>query len=300
VTGSRLTTGGFTRDQLDDLAAARLLALERMPYLATALFEVIPLASPGLGTFGVDAAWRLYVDPQQLADWGPRQAAGVLLHEVGHLLRDHHARFIEQAVDRPRVWNLAGDAEINDDLIAAGVPLPGEPVTPSLFGQPDGQLAERYFHHLLAELHDLEVACGSGAGGEPLPCELGEDDAPARSALDQDLVRRKVAHDIQVATAGAGTAAGAVPGGWRRWAAEVLRAPVVRWETLLRRTIRRSLAVRAGQLDASYRRPGRRRIPDVVTPGLTRPVLRVGVVLDTSSSMANDQLDAALAELDAI
>ncbi len=300
MTGPRAPANAFTRTQLDDLAAARLLALERMPYLATALFEVIPIASPGIATFGVDASWRLYIDPQQLTDWGPRQAAGVLLHEVGHLLRDHHARYAEQAIDQPRLWNLAGDAEINDDLIAAGVPLPGDPITPTLLGRPDGQLAEHYFHHLLTELHELEAACGSGAGGEPLPGELGEDEAPARSALDRDLTRRKVAQDIEQAGVGSDTGAGAIPGGWRRWAAEVLQPPMVPWQQLLRRTIRRSLAVRAGQLDSSYRRPGRRRIPDVLTPGLTRPVLRVGVVLDTSSSMAHGQLRAALAELDAI
>jgi predicted metal-dependent peptidase len=291
-------------DELDDLAAARLLALDWMPYLATALFEVIPVASPGLGTFAVDAHWRLYVDPAQLRAWGPRDAAGVLLHEVGHLLRAHHERHAEHPRSDGLLWNLAGDAEINDDLLAAGVPLPGSPITPDAIGQPDGQLAERYFEHLLEDFGDApDPACGSGAGGRRVPCETDDDEdvPPGRSPLEQDLIRRKVAQDVEAAGgAGSGARPGSVPGGWRRWAAELLAPPAVAWERRLRQAVRRGLAIRAGQLDTSYRRPGRRRVPAVVTPGMVRPELRVGVVLDTSSSMSEAQLRTALAELEAI
>lgn len=292
----------LTRAEMDDLAAARLLALDLMPYLATALFEVIPVRAAGLGTFAVDAEWRLYIDPDALKRWGPYHAAGVLLHEVGHLLRAHHDRHDEHPRTDGLLWNLAADAEINDDLIAAGVPLPGDPVTPSALDEPDEQLAEHYFAHLL-ELRDQAVltdpACGSGAGGTPAPCELDDEDHPGRSKLDQELVRRKVAHDIATGTA-TGPLAGTVPGGWHRWATTILEPPTIAWRQLLRRTVRRSLAVKAGQLDTSYRRPGRRRIPHVITPGMIQPVLRVGVVLDSSFSMADGQLRAALSELDGI
>jgi predicted metal-dependent peptidase len=290
-------------DEVDDLAAARLLALDWMPYLATALFEVTPVASPGLGTFAVDARWRLYVDPAQLLAWGPRDAAGVLLHEVGHLLRAHHDRHAEHPRSDALLWNLAGDAEINDDLRAAGIPLPGSPITPGSIAQPDGQLAERYFEHLLQECDDApDPACGSGAGGRPVACEADEEGLPpGRTPLDQDLIRRKVAQDVEVAGGhGGGAHAGSVPGGWRRWAAELLAPPAVAWERRLRQAVRRGLALRAGQLDTSYRRPGRRRVPNVVTPGMVRPQLHVGVVLDTSSSMSEAQLRTAIAELDAI
>ena len=300
---TQATSRGFSSTERDDLAAARLLALERMPYLATALFEVVPVCARGLGTFAVDAGWRLYIDPERLVGWGPSAAAGVLLHEVGHLLRDHHARHKEQEHQDGRLWNLAADAEINDDLLAAGVPLPNGPITPAYLEQPDGQLAESYFHHLLVRQRDLtDPACGSGAGGEQLDVELEDEDGhhPAVSPLEQDLVRRKVAGDIEAAGGGRGAQAGTVPGGWRRWAARQLEPPVIAWQHRLRRAMRRSLAVQAGQLDTSYRRPGRRRTPGIVTPGMVQPELRVGVVVDSSSSMSDGQLGAALAELDGI
>lgn len=142
----------FTAEEAETLAAARLLALRWMPYLASALFEVVPVRSPDLDTFAVDAGWRLYVGVPALARWSVEEVAGVLLHEVGHLLRDHHARHTEQEHHHPLRWNLAADAEINDDLVAARIPLPGHPVTPASLGAPDGDLAERYYHLLLAEM----------------------------------------------------------------------------------------------------------------------------------------------------
>ena len=305
VAASRVRAGQrrFTTAEQETLSAARLLALEWMPYLASALFEVVLVRSPSLDTFAVDARWRLYVGPDALRRWTVMEVAGVLLHEVSHLLRDHHARHAEQEVAHGLLWNLAGDAEINDDLLAAGIPLPSEPVTPETLGAADGQLAERYFAHLW----DLAAAvgdpgCGSGAGGDRQPAELEEDDPehPGRSTVEQDLIRRAVAQRIAEQHDRGGVAAGTIPGGWRRWSSTVLAPPAISWRQRLQHGVRRSFAVNAGRLDTSYQRPGRRRIPRVVTPGMVQPKVRIGVVLDTSSSMLQPQLGAALAELDGI
>ena len=45
------------------LQAARVRATRTQPYLAIALHSLQVVAAPGLGTFAVDRAWRLYVDP---------------------------------------------------------------------------------------------------------------------------------------------------------------------------------------------------------------------------------------------
>ena len=292
----------YTDDERADLAAARLLAAEAMPYLASTLFEVVLVRTPGLDTFAVDARWRLYVDPARIRSWGVRGTAGVLLHEVGHLLRDHHARAAEQQDVGALQWNIAADAEINDDLVAAGVHLPGSPVTPTSLGQPDGLLAEQYLAAAAALLGDPR--CGSGSGGHPQPGELDGDDAavPGRSAIEQDLARRAAAGAIDAAGRGEvdGVEPGTVPGGWQRWARHELEPPRIDWRQQLRVGLRRSFATRAGTLTSTYRRPGRRRIPRVVTPGMQQPRITVGVVIDTSSSMTQEQLHAALAELDGI
>ena len=82
----------LTADEWRRLRLARMAAVEAMPYFARALFALSPVAAPGLKTFAVDKFWRLYVDPAMLGTdegWSIPQAGAVLLHEVGHVLRDH-------------------------------------------------------------------------------------------------------------------------------------------------------------------------------------------------------------------
>ncbi|GAA3136051.1 hypothetical protein GCM10020255_011070 [Rhodococcus baikonurensis] len=129
-------------DELRAFRLARLVSAEQMPYFMRALFAAQPVAAPGLGTFAVDAQWRLYLDPALLVGagaWPVPVAGAVLLHEVGHLLRAHGVR--GQSLPKPVqhvAWNYAADAEINDDLLAAGVGLPDGVITPQSFGCEDG------------------------------------------------------------------------------------------------------------------------------------------------------------------
>lgn len=287
---------------------ARLVAAEWQPYLMHALFAASPVALEGLGTFMVDAAWRLYMDPARLigaARWETPHAAGVLLHEVGHLLRDHAGRAGQLPSPVHRLaWNLAGDAEINDDLLAAKVPLPGRPVTPQALGCQDGELAETYYA-VLAALPDLPddggTGCGSGSGYPAAPGELpagvdaGQGAGGPLDAAEADLVRRRVAQAVKDAMGGAGR--GSVPAGMDRWASGVLAPPVIGWGRLLRSAIRRGLADKAGRIDYTYRRPSRRQVPGIVRPAMRAPRLRASVVVDTSGSMGQDDLDAAMSEI---
>ena len=55
---------------------------------------------------------------------------------------------VDSPVDRT-MWNVAADAEINDDLIAAGLGLPDGVVTPTGIGCEDGHAAEVYYRHLV-------------------------------------------------------------------------------------------------------------------------------------------------------
>ncbi len=298
----------LTAPEAEAFRLARLVAAEWQPYLMHALFAVSPLAAEGLDTFAVDAGWRLYMDPARLvgeARWGTPQAAGVLLHEVGHLLRDHAGRaaLLPSPVHR-LAWNLAGDAEINDDLIAAKVPLPDGPVTPEALGCRDGELAETYYA-TLAALPDLPddggAGCGSGSGFPAAPGELpagveaGEGAGVALDEAEADLVRRRVAQAVKDALSGAGR--GSVPAGVDRWASGVLASPVIGWARLLRSAIRRGLADKAGRIDYTYRRPSRRHVPGIVRPAMRAPRVRASVVVDTSASMGQADLDAAMSEI---
>lgn len=132
------------------LAAARFVAASKRPYLALALYSLTPIKRPGLKTMAVDKKYRLYYDPIIFNQWNREQIAGVLIHEVSHLLRKHHLRG-KKLQANPDLWNKANDAEINDDLINEGLLLPGNPITPASLGFANGHLAEEYYFALLKQ-----------------------------------------------------------------------------------------------------------------------------------------------------
>ena len=295
-----MTVAGLDRRKL---VAARLAAAEAQPFLAAALYALSPVAAPGRGSFAVDERWRLLVDPAVLGEWEVAEVAGVLLHEVGHVVRDHagRARSIPIPEALGGIWNLAADAEINQDLLRDGIVLPGQPVTPELLGLPPGKVAEFYYRALEVEPPELDDLPDCGAGctgtasgdaqrGVPTPPEL--DTVPGLSDGEQELLRRRLA----LAILAHGRESGTEMGGWARWA-EAHLDPAVDWRPLLRGAIRSAIGEIAGMVDYSYRRPSRRRVPGVVLPSMTEPVPTVAVVIDTSGSMSTAQLDAAWTEV---
>lgn len=304
-----MALSGLTDDKticsldLTRLAAGRLWAASRMPYFATALFALRVVAASALGTFAVDPSWRLFADPEAVDRWSVEEIGGVLLHEVMHLLRDHAARGENQDVSdwTAEAWNAACDAEINDDLVAAGVPLPGSPVLPSTLGLADGLLAEDYYQ---PNRRGRRSDCGSGAHGRRRSFEedaLGDDEEAAGEgvgALEAAGIRLEAASAVLAASR---TAPGSVPGGLRRWATGQL-APAVCWRRELAVVVRRAVSDAAGRVDYRQGRRNRRAaaLPSVVLPGLVQPVPSVAVVVDTSASVHAAQLAAALAEIDGV
>ncbi len=298
--------------RVDGLPAARLWATDRFPYLATGLFGAEVVAAPGSGTVSVDESWRMRADPDLTAGWTAAQLGSVLVHHVCHLLRAHaeRAQAVGVASHDARLWVQAADAEINDDLVPAGLDLPGRPVLPADLGAPDGLLAEQYFEASTTDRSAKKkknddaaqenraaagdwLDCGSGADGVPRP----DDGPPARPAWQADLLRRQVAQDVIAHSKQAGN----VPGGLLRWAEEILN-PKVNWRKVLAAELRRAVAEVSGAVDYSYRRPSRRAAVagNVVLPALRRPVPDVAVVCDTSGSMTEDLLAAALAEVEGL
>jgi predicted metal-dependent peptidase len=302
---------------LDGLAAARLWAAVKFPYLATGVFGAQVIAERGSGAVSVDESWRMHADPELTADWTPAQLGSVMVHHVCHLLRTHGERAQATGIrtDEADLWIRAADAEINDDLVPAGLDLPGRPVLPRDLRAADGLLAEQYFEAIRASAQEEQdgqggepgnrsgqsggetaggwVDCGSGADGIPRPGQ-GPGGLPGWQA---ELLQRQVALDI----AAHGKLPGSVPAGLLRWAHEVL-SPRVNWRVLLKAELRRAVAEVAGAVDYSYRRPSRRSAVagQVVLPALRRPVPEVAVVCDTSGSMTADLLAMVLAEVEGL
>ncbi len=260
-----------------------------MPYLASALFAAEVRSDPGSGTVGVDRRWEVRADPAVVGALEVAELGRLLLHLVGHLLRDHAVRAEAAGVTDRNRWNRCVDAEVNDDLPDDLVPRVA-PDLPAALGCDPHRLAEEYL--LRAGDGPRRWDCGSGADGRP--------DDGSGSGLDPTasaLVRLAVAADV----ARAGRTPGTVPAGWLRWA-EALVPSRVDWRRVLAGQVRTAVAAVTGSVDFSYRRPSRRgaAVLPVVLPTMVRPVPEIAVVCDTSGSMSEVLLGRALTEVETI
>ncbi|MGF1599634.1 MAG: VWA-like domain-containing protein [Acidimicrobiales bacterium] len=294
-------TGAADDGALDGskLAAARLWATTRHPYLASAVFASPASPAPGLGRLVIDRWWRIHADPSVVAGSSVNELGGELLHLALHVVRDHAGRADRVGLAEPAElhhWVDATDAEIVDDL-PADMARVSPSATADDLGAEVGRLAEEYYRRGIVR-DGATADCGSGAHGrlagwEPPPPR--SDDDPGVRPDDQRLLRRRVASDI------ADAAAGTVAPGLRAWAAEELGSRVD-WRAELAALLRRSLSTVGGAVDYSYRRPSRRASvgTGVVLPALRRPTVEVAVVVDTSASVSDRALASAVAEIDGL
>jgi hypothetical protein len=274
------------------------------PYLATALFALHTVESTRVPTMAVDRYWRCYVSPAFVDRTPVEELAGVWVHEVSHLLRDHHGRGDRVARangltgpgERLRM-NIAADCEINDDAFGDGLVRPEGAVMPRMLGLDPGQLMEDYLRRFslgAAALEHLWLDCGSGADGLDREWELGPDGAHGLSAQERDAVRFRVARGI-IGRPGSASET------WRRWAEEAFHPPQP-WRDLLGAAIRSAASASGAGEDYTYGRPARRSagLPGVVLPSLRRMPPRVSVIIDTSASVSDAELGSALLEVAAI
>jgi hypothetical protein len=208
-------------------------------HVGAAMWAVRRVRGSGPGTMAADAGWRLFYDPAALEAWKVEQLAGVIYHELCHLLRAQasRARFADHGV----LWNLTTDAKINDDLRAEDVTLPEGAGYPWSFELPRDRLAEEYYIALLEReapptpRGPAAGACGGSVTGELMDDIESVDSAAARASAprgtwrvpppigdgEQEVIRRRVARDVDEHR----RSAGSVPGHLARWSAERLDQP---------------------------------------------------------------------------
>jgi predicted metal-dependent peptidase len=289
---------------LDKLYTARLLAARARPYLATALFALHVVESRRVPTMAVDPYWRCYASPAFVDRTPVEQLAGVWVHEVSHLLRDHHGRGDRYAErhgltgpgERLRM-NIAADCEINDDAYGDGLIRPDGAIDPATLGLPPGELMEDYLRQFRLGPRTQSMVwidCGSGADGLAREWDLGPDGARGLSPQARDAVRFRVAEGITGHP-------GITPQGWQRWAETVFHPPQP-WKRLLGAAVRSAASGPGVGDDYTYDRPSRRAtsMRGTILPSLHRRPPRVCVVIDTSGSVSDAELGSALLEVAAI
>ena len=299
------------------------------PFLSGTMFTLSPIPVEGLrhkgGIWAVDKRGNVYYDPESILGLCEHKLSienniAVLIHEVWHILRNHHDRFDALLDGDHRRWNIAADAEINgaDDYIREHMPAFG--ILPEkLVGGgvnwaegkplPLNKTAEQYY----AWLEEEEEEGGTkrpkrkGKNKGVLPTDDlfgGEDDwrlPPDEGLTDEDLedVRDNAAREIRNSSSTQGN----IPGSWAEWAGARLETPKVPWQQLLSQFIRHALEITSGSSNYTYQRRSRRQSVmsgGVVLPATYRPKLEVSIVIDTSGSMSDGDLNEVLSEVEGV
>ena len=294
---------------VEHIRFARAYAAERLSWFAPALYRARIIVTDRVKVAAVDTHYNIYWNPEVVTniwDQQPRtdalaELAFLWVHEISHLLRSHADRAGALNVAgkvAERRWNIAADLEINDAKwpgLRMPTAYPGR--QPDQLDLDTGQLAEWYYRRLEASDSILSIALdeGSGVHGRPRPWEqLGEQRV---TALDRELLRRDVAQRTREAEQAT------IPESWRTWARSVLTTRV-NWRQRLRHRLSIAVQKRLGaRMDYTYGRPHRRQtvyqpvLPPSLSGGLSS---RIAIVVDTSGSMDEEDLQRALTEVAAV
>lgn len=284
-----MSTCGYHSDPLIDRAIDYAHATH--PYYASAIAELRIVADPNVPTMATSAKWVTHYNPATVAGWTVRETAAVLVHEVEHLLRDHHGRCGDRD---PGQWNIAGDAEINQRLSG----LPDGAVYPSTLGMPNGQPAEVMYAATGSGKSDPQDGgpgdggapgkCGSSAGGPIQPHEIGDKPAPGADPDVEADTRRDVARRIL-----AGSDAGE---DMREWAEREIGIDRNAWYGALASAVGAVMAPYGAP--TRWQWPGRRDPRDMggaMVPRWTGNRPSCAVIIDTSSSVEAFDLELARA-----
>lgn len=186
-----------TKEQSALIGAWRIIAQQKMPYMAPLLYSMTPVVvtDGSVDTVAIDPKLRLYINFDGMAEKSPDFGAEALLHECGHIFGEHHEMAISfhvpMTAQARKMWNYAGDCAINDDLRDAGCSeLADHGVFANSIGMDDYQTPYAYYLRL-EELTkpkdgdkqaggDSEPESGDGAPGQGQsgPGQPGEDGQP--------------------------------------------------------------------------------------------------------------------------
>ena len=305
----------------DNLTVARYIAVRKAPYFAHALFRTPVITTPAVPVAAMDMHGRMYINPQVVQEWTPNHIATILVHEMFHLLNEHFDR--KGARDQKR-WNIATDMEIANILRTMDFRLdtPTGHITPEQYDLPDDLLAEEYYERLKDESDNGDTdgegdgsgnengnengsgnssghPSGSSSDGIDKPWELLPDNAeyPGLNDTERELLRREVAHAIEQHYKDRGD----IPAHLERLVKHYKKRKELNWRELLRRLVKRALIITGHGDHYTYRRPNRRHAgSQFIFPSLARVRPEVAVVIDTSGSMSNTELNVALNEVDVL
>jgi predicted metal-dependent peptidase len=244
----------------------------------------------------------MFYNPDFVHRLSERELEGVEAHEVLHCCFQHFTRLQHRDI---KLWNIAGDFVINDDLISSGFTLPGKPLPFAAFNNPQykgitghlldpqfkGMNTEEVYEYIERNIPKVTIQISSGSGDgkdgegqDPGGCG-GVMEAPGNGA-SQDDVKHTWEASVRAAVAVARhNNAGNIPGSLQRLV-EQLQRPKVSWRDLTRNFIDQSMTK-----DVSWSRISRRSASiGVLMPGLISDRMHHLIMIVDISGSINEKM----------
>lgn len=257
---------------VSNIEKAKVEITLRHPFFASILMKRKLQPRTDIPTAAVDQRGQIYYNPEWVKDKSVGELVFLLCHEVGHVIGQHAARL---GTRHAKQWNYAGDAWINDMLIAAdvgefiegGVRMPGS--------------KDRTVDDIYNDLPDNPDGSDGGPGG------VGDDLLQEGEPLTPEALERLDA-ETRVEIAQAAQAAkmqGKLPAALAKIVADMLEVTTP-WHDILERYMTSHT-----KGDYSWARPNRRfanaYLPSVGTAQQMGPVV---IQVDVSGSITEREL----------
>lgn len=258
-----------------------LIPLGHLHWVEVEDSERVQTMAVAFGADGNPQGATLMINPEFVRSLPDSQLFGVLCHEILHPLLQHAARADGKKMES---WAKATDMAINASLTQSGIDLP-----PYALMAPrehwDASAEELY---ALIEADEIEspqydpnkatAGCMPGKGEE-------EAEGAAQSQAEQRFWGEMLAQ-CQAIEKGEGTS--------KAMAKLFARRPTKqKWDRLLKNSASRA-AQKSGRDMQTFSRTNRRSTPDLILPGWQTQRPSVAVIIDTSGSVSDDMLAAAL------
>lgn len=293
------------------LSAARARLILDRPFLGALVLRLpVKAARPErCKTIGTDVR-ALYYNPEYIKHLSLEQTQFVLAHEALHCALSHFARRQHRVKHR---WDIACDLAINPLLLKDGLKPPPGVLINSGF---EGMTAEEIYPYIEEDtedethddhFYDNENQSKGSSGGELLDGDDQESGGPGAGEPDpeqsgeqpralSETEREQLAVQWRQRLAGAAQQAmqaGKLGAAMARLVDHLLQ-PQLPWRMLLARYM-----TGVARDDYSYQRPSRRE-GDAILPTLRNAQIDVIVVLDTSGSINDTELQEFISEINAI
>lgn len=316
------TTDDRSVAERDRVRAVRMQLVEHHPFWAYLLMQMELVFDDQLPAYAAtDCVRHIWLNPSRTAQLSLKQLGFVLMHEVGHQV---HAVGARRQGRTPQLWHQAMDYVIN--RVVARIPHPWG--YGSMYEPPPGALLNSRYDALVAEAIYERLVSQQGAAGNDRAAdrEADGDGEPSSNAPTSPTTYRTVSGQmledfgggvdlhapvlesvelqellqdrLQAAAAryAAEGSRGDIPGGLDRFfEARSARVP---WQRVLRQYVTPFLL----RDEYDPRRPNRRWAAEgFLVPGLGgEGMAHIVVAIDTSGSMTEAMINAALSEVAAI